>query len=122
MSENDGLGGTIGTHPWSRGREVGRDVLRSSSKLSKVRLRVNGEESRFFVVCFLPHQLLNEFLVDVWVTHVTYHRPKCESPVTLGWVGDLNQLIEFKFHDGIVGLVDRCLPRTLIKVGVCQWE
>jgi len=44
------------------------------------------------------------------------------STVTLGWVGDLNQRIPFRFHDGVVGLVDRCLPRILIKVGSSQWK
>ena len=39
------------------------------------------------------------------------------STVTLGWVGDLHQRIRFRFHEGVVGFVDRCVPRILIKVG-----
>ena len=44
------------------------------------------------------------------------------SIVSLRWVGDLNQRITFRFHGGVVGFVDLCLPRILIKVGSSQWQ
>ena len=39
--------------PWSRGREVASDVLRSSPKPEKRPIFAIGEGSRFFVACFL---------------------------------------------------------------------
>ena len=38
------------------------------------------------------------------------------STVTLGWVGDPHQRASFRFQDGVVGFVVRCLPRILVKV------
>ena len=38
------------------------------------------------------------------------------STVTQGWVGNLNQRVPFIFHEGVVGFVDRYLPRILIEV------
>ena len=80
------------------------------SNLKNDRFLGIGEESRFVVVC----------LAQTSAKMVFYQTPGRPAPhttdrgvstVTLGWVGALNQRITFRFHDGIVGLVDRCLPR-----------
>ena len=34
------------------------------------------------------------------------------STVTRGWVGASNERAPFRFHDAVVGFVDRCLSRT----------
>ena len=43
----------IHVDPWSRGREVARDVLRSLPKAERSLSFAIGDGSRFFIVCFL---------------------------------------------------------------------
>ena len=86
------------------------------SNLKNGRFLAIGEGSRFFVVCLL--QTSANFFVYQTPGQPTPHiadRRVCT--VTLGWVRDLDQRITFRFHDGVIGFVDRCLPRVLIKVG-----
>ena len=75
-----------------------------------------GEGSRFFVVGLLQTsaQMFFHQTPGQPTPHIT---DRGMSTVTLGWVGDLPQRLPFRFHDGVVIFVDRCLPRVLIKVG-----
>ena len=42
------------------------------------------------------------------------------SIVTLMWVGDRNQRVPSRFHDGVVAFVDRFLPRVPQRVSVSR--
>ena len=54
---------------------------------------------------------------EAWPAHATYHRQRCEHycDASVGW-RPYNQRVPFRFHDEIVGFVDRRQPRILIKV------
>ena len=56
-------------HPWSRGREVCRDVLRSLPL---------PEKCLFFCHLLSIHQESNVFFSDAWQAPAMYHRPSCE--------------------------------------------
>ena len=96
--------------PWSRGREVARGVLRSSRKPEKG-LFLQSETDLFFCPLFSIHQRPN-------VVHQTLGRrpPRITGRVvniaTRGWVGAPNERAPFRFHDAVVGFVDRCLSKT----------
>ena len=99
--------------PWSRGREVACDVLRSLPDLENFLIFAIGEGSRFLVVCFLYtsdqlffSQTPGRRPPRITGLHVNY--------VTLGWVGAPNERALFRFHDAIAVFADRCLTRTRI--------
>ena len=75
-----------------------------------------SEWSRFFVVCLL--QTNAKIFYDQTRGQPTPHiTDRGVSTVTLGCVGGLNERVSCRFHDGVVGFGDRCLPMILIKVG-----
>ena len=97
--------------PWSRGREVACDVLRSLPDLENFLIFAIGEGSRFLVVCFLYtsdqlffSQTPGRRPPRITGLHVNY--------VTLGWVGAPNERAPLTFHGAVVGFVDRCQSRT----------
>ena len=73
-----------------------------------------SEMSRFGVVCFL-HTSGRMFFYQMPDRPAPRITDQGMSTVTLGWVGAINQRDPFRAHDGVVGFVDRCLPRILIK-------
>ena len=79
------------------------------SNLKNGRFLGIGEGSRFFVVCLIQASAKMFFYQTPGqpTPHIT---DRGVSTVTLGWVGDLNQRITFRFHYGVVGFVDRRLP------------
>ena len=98
-------------HPWCRGREVARGVLRSSPKPEKRPIFCHRRETEIFVACFL-HSSAQMRL---------YQTPGRRPPpitgcfvnnVTRGWVGAPNERAPFRFHGAIVGFVHRCLSWT----------
>ena len=97
--------------PWSTGREVARDVLRSCPKPEKVYFFAVGEGSRIFVVCFL-HTSRQMFLYQTPGRRPPRITGRVVTTVTRGWIGAPDEHAPFKFHDAVVGFVDRCLSRT----------
>ena len=64
--------------PWSRGREVARDVLRSLPKPKKGLFFAIGDGSTFFVICFLYTSSRMFFFSDARQAPAMYHRRSCE--------------------------------------------
>ena len=86
------------------------------SNLKNGRFLAVGEGSIFFVVCF-PQTSTKIFFYLTPGQPTPHLTDRGVSTVTLGWVGDPSQRVSFRFHHGVVGFVDRCLPRVLLKVG-----
>ena len=97
--------------PRSRGREVACGVLHSSPKTEKG--------------LFLPSDRDRDFLSSVFYTPApkifSYQTPGPRPPnvigrrvntVTRGCVGAPHERAPFRFHDAVVGFVDRRLSRT----------
>ena len=98
-------------HPWSRGREIARDVLRSSPKPEKT--------------LFLPSERDREFWSPVFYTAAP--KPGCIRRLASARHGSpavcehcdqrvgrtpYDERAPFKFHGAAVGVVDQCLSRT----------
>ena len=98
--------------PWSRGREVARGVLRSFlPSLRKGLFFAIGEGSRIFAACFL-HSSAQMCLYQTPGPRPPPITGRFMKTVTRGWVGAPNERTPFRFHDAVVGFVDRCLSRT----------
>ena len=65
-------------NPCSRGREVARGVLRSSSKPEKRPTFCHWRRIENFCRLFSTQQRPNVFVSDTWPAPVTYHRSFCE--------------------------------------------
>ena len=107
----DGELPTFHVDPWSRGREVARDVLRSLPKPEKCLIFAVGDGSILFVICSLHTS------GQMFFSQTPGRRPPCMTglrvnSVTLGWVGAPNERTPFRLHDAVVGFLDRCLSRT----------
>ena len=76
--------------PWSRGREVARDVLRSLPKPEKCLFFAIGDGSRFVAICFIytGGQMIFSETSGRCPLYITGLRV---IPVTLGWVGAPNE-------------------------------
>ena len=106
MSIHDGLEGIIGI------RGLGGERLAAASyalrrNLQKVLFFAIGEGSRVFVVCFL-HTSCQMFFYQTPGRPTPHITDRGVSTVTLGWVVAPNQRASFRFHDAVVGFVDRC--------------
>ena len=99
--------------PWSRGREVARDVLRSLPKPEKCLFFAIGDGSRFFVICFL-YTSGQMFFSQTPGRRPPYITGLRETSVTLGWVGAPNERAPLRVHDAIAVFFARCLTRTRI--------
>ena len=92
--------------PWSRGREVARNVLRSFlPKPEKCLFFATGDGSRFFVICF-PHTSGQMFFFQTPGRRPPYHRPSC--------VGAPNERAPLRAHDAIAVFAVRRPARTRI--------
>ena len=97
---------------WSRRRELAGGVLRYPPK--------PGEKNLFFAIRDGSRNCVIYFVHtsgQLLFYHTPGQRPPyvtgyCVNTVTLGWVGAPNERTPFKFHDAVVGFVDRCLSRT----------
>ena len=99
--------------PWSRGREVTRDVLRSSPKPEKRPIFCHRRGIENFCCLFSTRYTA----APKCVYQTPGRRPppipgRFVNTVTTGWVGAPNERAPFRFHGAVVGFVDRCLPRT----------
>ena len=63
--------------PWSRGREVARDVQRSSPKPEKRSIFCRRRGIEIFCRVFSTQQRPNVFVSDAWPAPATYHGPWC---------------------------------------------
>ena len=99
--------------PWSVGREVARDVLRSLPKLEKMSDFCHRRGIEICSRLCSVHQRPNVFSQTPGRRrpHITGLRV---NSVTLGWVGAPNERALFRFHDAIAVFADRCLTRTRI--------
>ena len=99
--------------PWSRGREVARDVLRSFLKREKNAYFLPSERDQGFLSSVLYTPAAKCIFSDAWQAPATYHRPSCE--LCDHRVGEApNDRDPFRFHDAIAVFADRCLTRTRI--------
>ena len=88
-----------------------------------------GEGSRFVFGCFLPTSA-KTFIYQMPgrpTKHITDRGVSTDCCDTINRVGrtsggDPNQRVPFRFHYGVVGFVDRCLPRILIEVGFSPYS
>ena len=97
--------------PWSRGREVARGVLRSSPKSEKALFFAIGKGSRIVVLCFL------HISAQMCLCQMSGRRPpritgRVVTIAARGWAGAPNERAPFRFHDAVVGFVDRCLSES----------
>ena len=76
-----------------------------------------SERGRDFVVVCLLQTIVKHFFCKPPGQPTPRITDRGVSTVTQGWVGDYNQRVPFRFHDGVVGFVDRRLPRIFITVG-----
>ena len=97
--------------PWSRGRELGRGVLRSSPKPEQRPIFCHRRGIEKLCPLFSTQQRPNVFVSDAWPAPATYHRWFCEH-CDRRWVGAPNERAPFRFHGAVVVFVDRCLSRT----------
>ena len=75
------------------------------SNLKNGRFLGIGKRSRFFVVCLIQTSAKTFFFQTPGrpTPHIT---DRGVNTVTVGWVGDLNQRIPLRIHDG--GIIDFC--------------
>ena len=79
-----------------------------------------GEVSRFLVVCLLQTSAKKVF--NQTPGHPTPHiTERGVSTVTLGWLGDLNQRVPFRFHDGVVGFAEDYHKSCLLSMGMTTY-
>ena len=97
--------------PRSRGREVARDVQRSSLKPGKRPIFCHRRGIENFCRLFGTQQRPNVFVSDARPAPATYHRSFCNT-VTRARVGAPNERAPFRFHGAVVGFVARYLSRT----------
>ena len=97
--------------PWSRRREVARGVLFPKLEKRSIFCHRSGIEN--YCPQLSTHQRPNVIVSNAWQAPVTYHR-RVVNTATRGWVGAPNERAPFRFHDAVVGFVDRCLSRTWI--------
>ena len=71
-----------------------------------------GEGSRFFAACFL-HMSAQMFLYQTPDRRPPHITGSVVNTVARGWVGAPNERTWVRFHDAVVGVVDRYLSRTL---------
>ena len=101
---------------WTRG--IGSETLPAASYDPHQTLNIRlffaiGERSIICVFCFLHTSRLMFFSSDAWPGHRPPHiTGRRVDTVTPGWVGAPNERAPFRFHNAIVGFVDRCLSRT----------
>ena len=80
-------------------------------KLKKGLFLVIGEGSRNFVACFL-HNSTQMCLCQTPGLPPPRISGRFVNTVTRGWDGAPNERARFRFHDAVVGFVDRRLSRT----------
>ena len=99
--------------PWSRGREVARDVLCPVPKLEKMSDFCHRSGIEVFSRLFSLHSRPNVFSQTPGrcPPHITGLRT---NSVTLGWAGAPNERALCRFHDAIAVFSDRCLRRPRI--------
>jgi len=105
---------TFHVDPWSRGREVARDVLRSLPKPEKSPFFAIGDGSRFLVICFV-HTSGQMLFSQTPGRHPPYITGLRVNSVTLGCVGAPNERAPFRVHDAIAVFAAPCLTRTRIE-------
>ena len=99
--------------PWSTGREIARDVLRSSPKPENRPIFCHRRGIDNFCRLFSTQQRPSVFVSGAWPAPATYHRSFCEHcTVTRRWVGAPNERAPIRFHGAVVGFVAKCLSRT----------
>ena len=99
--------------PWSRGREVACGVQRSSPKPEKRPIFCHRRGIENFCRLISTQQRPDVFVSDAWPAPATPPiNGRFVSTVTRGWVGAPNRRAPFRFHDAVVGFVNRCLSRT----------
>ena len=79
--------------------------------LEKCRFFAIAEGSRIFVACFLHSS------AQMCLYQTSGRRPppitgRFVNTVIRAWVGAPNERAPFRFHDAVVGFVDRCLSKT----------
>ena len=99
--------------PWSRGREVARDVLRSLPKLENMSIFCHRKGIEIFC-----HLILNTS-GQMFFSQTPGRRPPYitglrVNSVTLGSVGAPNERAPLRGHDAIAVSAARCLTRTRI--------
>ena len=97
--------------PWSRGERLLAASYALPPNLKKGLFFAIGEGLRIFVVCFL-HSREQIFLYQTPGRRPPRITGRAVNTVTRGWVGTPNERAPFRFHDAVVGFVDRCLSRT----------
>ena len=97
--------------PWSRGREVAHDVLRSYPKPERRPIFRHRRAIENFCCLFSTQQRPNVFVSDAWPAPATYHRSFCEH-CDQRVVGAPNERAPLRFHGAVVVFVDRYLSRT----------
>ena len=96
---------------WSRGREDARDALPSSPKPEKKAIFCHRRGIDHFYFCFL-HTSGQMFLYQTPGMRPPHMTGRVVNTVTRKWVGAPDERAPFRFHDSVVGFVDRYLPRT----------
>ena len=94
----------------SRRREVARGVPRSFPKPEKGLFFDIGEGLRFWSSIF--YTPVNTYFSIRRLAGARHVSPAVLLTLTRGWVGDPNERAPFRFHDAVVGFVDRCMSRT----------
>ena len=90
--------------PWSRGREVARDVLRSLPKTEKLSIFCHRRRIEIFCHLFSHHwPNVSSQAPGRRPPHITGLRV---NSVTLEWIGAPDERAPFRFHDAIAVFAD----------------
>ena len=110
MKVDDGLDDIMGICGLGRGRLPAASYALFQPDKRGIIFAI-GEGAIAFVICFL-HISNQMCLYQTPSRRLPRITDRVVNTVTRGWVADPNERAPFRFHDAVVGFVDRCLSRT----------